>query len=142
MLLLLLSQSPFLYAVTNKEVTDWVQKVLMYTMSISYQTTPDEEKEAEKYFSHSAWEPMDDFYFNEAKIIKQYELTLHPKPLNHPTIIKEELCFGAPCWRINQTYNIPELHMNVAFSLLITSKGTINKSPFIVQSLDMKVQHY
>ncbi|KTD06551.1 hypothetical protein Lgra_3328 [Legionella gratiana] len=140
--LISLSASSLVYAVTTNEVTDWVQKVLMYTMSISYQTTPDEEKEAEKNFSPSAWEPMNDFYFNESKIIKHYKLTLHPKPLNPPTLIKEDLCFGSPCWRVNQTYNIPELHMNVAFSLLITKIGTTNKSSFIVKSLDMKVQRY
>ncbi|WP_115710454.1 hypothetical protein [Legionella sainthelensi] len=137
-----LSASPFVYAVTNNEVTDWVQKVLMQTMSISYQTTPNEEEQAAKNFSHSAWEPMNDFYFNESQIIKQYKLTLHPKPLNSPTLIKEDLCFGARCWRVNQNYNVPELHLNVSFSLLITSQKTTNKSPFIVKSLDMKIEHY
>ncbi|KTC82114.1 hypothetical protein [Legionella cincinnatiensis] len=142
MLLISLFASPLVSAVTNNEVTDWAQKILMDTMSISYLTTPNEEKEAEKNFSHAAWEPMNNFYFNESKIIKHYKLTLHPRPLNHPTLIKEELCFGSPCWRVNQTYNVPELHLNVAFSLLITSQKTTNKSPFIVKSLDMKVEHY
>ncbi|KTD53845.1 hypothetical protein Lsan_3509 [Legionella santicrucis] len=142
MLLISLFASPLVYAVTNNEVTDWAQKVLMYTMSISYLTTPDEDKEAAKNFSHSAWESVNGFYFNESKIIKHYKLTLHPKPLNYPTLIKEDMCFGAPCWRINQTYNIPELHLNVAFSLLITSQKTASKSPFIIKSLNMKVEHY
>ncbi|CDZ79320.1 hypothetical protein BN59_03638 [Legionella massiliensis] len=141
MIILSLSASPLAYAFTNNEVADWAQKVLMNTLSVSYLTTVKEDKEAAKYFSHAAWVPMYDFFLNESNIMKAYKLTIHPRPLTTPTLV-EERCFESPCWRVDQNYDVPELHLNIAFSLLITSKATYGEAPLIVQSLNMKVQHY
>jgi hypothetical protein len=123
-------------------VTNWAQNLLIETLSISYLDKPHEIDITRKKYSHAAWEPMNSFFHKEIKIIEEHKLILHPKPLTEPTIIRTEECISIHCWRVNQSFNIPELHMNIAFSLLIVSAMPVINSPFLVQSVDMVVRNY
>lgn len=139
-LLLSFFASFLIHAAKDSYVTDWAQQLLIDTLSASYLNTPAEIETVRNNYSRAAWDPMSNFFENELQFIQLYKLTLHPKPINEPTILEIENCASARCWRVNQTFNIPELHMNIDFSLLIinTSSGT----PLLVQSVDMKVHRY
>lgn len=129
-------------AFSNKYVTDWTQETLMQTLSVSYRDKPEDSTAIQNKYSLAAWEPMSNFFSKELKIINEQKLTIHPQPLTQPTITRLEQCASANCWKVNQAYNLPELHMNLDFSLLIVSAAPAHQSPFIIQSANIKVHHY
>jgi hypothetical protein len=131
-----------IYASRDNYVTDWAQKTLMDTLAASYLDTPEEVEVVQKKYSPAAWGPMSDFFHKELKIIQDQKLTLHPIPLTQATITRSENCISVHCWRVSQLYKIPELHMNIDFSLLIVSASPSGDSPFLIQSVDMKVHNY
>ena len=123
-------------------VTDWSENLLMNTLSVSYLDTDDESAEVQKNYSAAAWEPMSDFFHKEIKMIKEQSITLHPKALTEPTITRVAQCISNQCWRVNQSFQLPELHMSIDFSLLIVNAKPAEDVPILVQSVDMKVHHY
>lgn len=130
------------YASSDEYVTDWAQKTLMNTLAASYLDTPEEVEMIRKEYSQEAWVPMSEFFHKELQIIEEQKLTLHPKPITEVTITRTKHCISVHCWRVNQAYKIPELHMNIGFSLLIVGASPAKDSPFLIQSLDMKVHNY
>ena len=142
MVLLSLCISFFAHASGDSYVTDWTQKTLIETLSASYFDTPQDVALVRKKYSQAAWEPMSDFFNKELKMIDEQKLIIHPKPLTEPTISKLAECISDQCWRVNQSFNIPELHMNIDFSLLVVSASPSEDSPFLIQSVDMNVHHY
>ncbi|MBL7480096.1 hypothetical protein [Legionella bononiensis] len=135
--------SPVHYAsgtnLREKAVTRWTQNILMDSLTASYRDTQSDIESVQKYYSHAAWDPMNLFFDKELKAIYTHKLTLHPKPLNNPTVSHEDNCQVKPCWRVNQSYNLPELHLKIDFSLLIIRSST---TEYLIQSLNMKVDHY
>lgn len=129
-----------IHAAKDSYVTDWAQQLLIDTLSASYLDTPADIESVQKNYSSAAWDPMIDFFDNERQTIQLYKLTLHPVPLNEPVLSEMDNCGSARCWRVNQTYNLPELHLNIDFSLFIVNSA--NGTPLLVQSLDMKVHRY
>lgn len=130
------------HASSNNYVTDWAQKTLIQTLTVSYLDTPADVEAIQKKYSHAAWEPMSAFFNKETNMIDQQKLSTHPKPLTEPKITKLTDCISDQCWRVNQSFNIPELHMNIDFSLLVVSASPSGDSPFLIQSVDMNVHHY
>lgn len=120
-------------------VTQWTEHVLMESLTASYQDTQADIEQVQKYYSHAAWEPMNLFFDKELQAIETHKLTVHPKPINKPTVTQENNCQFKSCWRVNQSYNLPELHLNIDFSLLIIRSNT---TQYLIQSLNMKVEHY
>lgn len=146
MLLITLFTLPFNQASSafqnNVQITEWAEQILMDSLSASYLDKPSEIQAVSKYYSHAAWEPMNDFFNNELETIKLHKLTLHPVALSKPTLIEDNQCTNYRCWRVNQKFKIPELNMNVDFSLLIIPVTRPKADPLLIQSLDIKVQHY
>jgi hypothetical protein len=142
-MLFALITSPVHYASVNnlseKAVTKWTQKILMDSLTASYHDSQSDIESVQKYYSHAAWDPMNLFFDKELNAINTHKLTLHPRPLNNPTVSQENNCQVKPCWRVNQSYNLPELHLNIDFSLLIIRSST---TEYLIQSLNMKVTHY
>ena len=130
------------HASSDSYVTDWAQKTLLETLTVSYLTTPEETEAIQRKYSQAAWEPMSAFFNKEIIMIDQQKMTIHPKPLTKPTVTKLTNCISDQCWRVNQSFNIPELHMNVDFSLLVVGASPASDSPFLIQSVDVNVHHY
>lgn len=129
-------------AFSNKYVSDWAQNTLIQTLSVSYIDSPDENRLIQKKYSLAAWEPMRDFFSKELQIIEEQKLTIHPKPLTKPKVTRSNNCLSSDCWEVTQSYNLPELHMNVDFSLFIVSASPSNESPFLIQSANIKIHQY
>lgn len=129
-----------IYAADDKYVANWAQQLLIDSLSASYLNTPSEIEAIQKNYSMAAWEPMSDFFENEQQIMELNKLILHPEPLTTPTVSEVEDCMFSRCWRVNQSFNVPELHMNIDFSLFIIK--SLSGSPLLVQSVGMKVHRY
>ncbi|MCL9685303.1 hypothetical protein [Legionella maioricensis] len=142
MVLIAFFVSSLAHAFSDSYVTDWAQKTLIETLTVSYLTTPEETEATQKKYSLAAWEPMSAFFNKELIVIDQQKLSTHPKPLTEPTITKLTKCISDQCWRVNQSFNIPELHMNIDFSLLLVTASPGGYSPFLIQSVDMNVHRY
>ncbi len=124
------------------QVTEWAQRVLMDSLTASYFDTPEDIKSVQKYYSLAAWEPMNSFFDNELKRIEYYKLSLHPKPLTPPKLLKEINCEYKLCWRVNQKFKLPELRMIIDFSLLISRIMQNDTEHYLIQNLNMTVQRY
>lgn len=122
----------------DQKVTLWAQSILIDSLSASYRDTDAEIFEVQKYYSQGAWEPLNDFFHEELKIIKEQKLTVHPKALTPPNLMMELHCLKIPCWRVNQSFNLPELNMSIDFSLLMITY----KNNFFIDSLNMRVRRY
>lgn len=142
MLFLSLYFSSIAHSFGDSYVTDWTQKTLIETLSASYFDTPQDVALVRKKYSQAAWEPMSAFFNKELKMIDKQKLVIHPKPLTEPKITNLTDCISDQCWRVNQSFNIPELHMNIDFSLLVVSASPSGDSPFLIQSVNMNVHHY
>ncbi len=145
-LLINLLTSSFSFAASNVpntiQVTEWAQRVLTDSLTASYFDKVDDIKSVQKYYSLAAWEPMNDFFNNELKIINQYKLSVHPIPLTKPTLSKDPNCEYKLCWRVNQKFKLPELKMTIDFSLLISRIIQRNSEYYLIQSLNMNIQRY
>ena len=124
------------YAFTDDEVVKWSSAVLTQTLSASYQDTPEQIAAVRSHYMLAAWGPMLDFFVEKRAYVQKNQLTLHPTPLSDPTLVASGLCHDLPCWRVNQSFSVPELAFNIDFSLLITITGNMSDPALIVQSMD------
>lgn len=58
--------------------------------------------------------------------------------------MKSNDCEIAPCWQVIQSFNIPELSLNIDLSLQVIPGNIVkdSDSPFLVQSLSMSIRYY
>lgn len=139
--LIVLFLGSFVHAAQDNYVAGWVQKTLMETLTVSYADSSVNSALENKY-SHPAWDAMSTFFNKELKIIKEQKLVTHPQPLTQVTVERLSSCMSADCWKVNQSYKISELHMDIDFSLQVVKASPANKSPFLIQSLNMKIHRY
>ncbi len=136
----------FSYAHADDMTTigDWAQHILMETLSASYKDTPAEIKAVRKNYLPGAWGPMHQFLLNRRVEINEKKLTLHPQPLTSPTVVPNNDCGLSQCWRVNQSFNIPELSLTMHFSLQIVPASLIKGSTslFLIQSLSIVMHDY
>ncbi|KTD11027.1 hypothetical protein Lgra_1993 [Legionella gratiana] len=131
-------------AADQTNIGAWTQNLLIETLSASYKDTPSEIMAVQKNYLPYAWGPMHQFFLDKRVEINEKMLTLHPEPLTSPQIIENNDCESSPCWRVIQSFNIPELSLNIDLSLQVIP-GKIVKgsdSPYVVQSLSMILRHY
>ena len=125
----------------DREVIAWVENVIVKTFSFSSETTPEDNAEVRKNYTNNAWFGITGFFDNYMQIVKEQRLTLHPV-INGQTSILEEggvdknILPGVEYWRFNIGLLIPELHLNIDFSIVVINAPT-NK--YLIQSLDMKL---
>lgn len=124
------------HAFTDDDVVQWGSQVLTQTLSASYQDSPEAIAAVRSHYMLAAWGPMLDFFVEKRAYVQKHQLTLHPTPLSDPTLVTSGLCHDLPCWRVNQSFSVPELAFNIDFSLLITVTGNMNNPSLIVQSMD------
>lgn len=132
----------YLHAEDAGNVGDWTQQILIDTLSASYKDTPAEIEAVKKNYLPYAWGPMNQFLLDKRIEINEKQLTLHPKPLTNPKVTESTNCGVSPCWNVEQIFYIPELLLNVYFSLQVTT-GAIQKdstSPFMIRSLSIVIK--
>jgi hypothetical protein len=132
----------YVHADDFRSVGNWTQEILMGTLSASYTDTPAEIAAIKKNYLPYAWGPMHQFLLNKRAEINEKQLTLHPKPLTHPKVMESTNCGVSPCWEVVQVFYIPELSVNIYFSLKVT-KGTIVKNsplPFMIRSVSIVIK--
>lgn len=134
----------YAYATDQTNIGNWTQNLLIETLSASYKDTPEEIRTVQKNYLPYAWGPMHQFLLDKRVEINEKMLILHPKALTTPQIIESNNCELTPCWQVIQSFNIPELSLNIDLSLQVIP-GNIAKasdSPFVVQSLSMILRYY
>lgn len=139
--LLALFIGSFVHAAQDNYVAKWVENTLIETLSVSYADTSSNNSLENKY-SHPAWDAMSNFFNKELETIKEQKLVIHPKPLTAPTVERISSCMSTDCWKVDQSYKIPELHMDIDFSLHVVKASPANKSPFLIESLNLKIHRY
>lgn len=129
---------------THHNVTAWVQQTLMDTLAASYGDTPADIDRVKRNYYPAAWWPMNHFFRDRLEAIKMKKLILHPKPLTPARITASGQCGTSQCWRVTQAYQIPELSIIIDCSLLVVPASTMlkSKSPFLIQSLSLKINDY
>ncbi|KTD16787.1 DotI/IcmL/TraM family protein [Legionella jordanis] len=146
--------SGILYAVTivrvldvptypAQQIIDWTEQTLETTITAGYHDDVSEAANVRKRFKHAAWEPMAAFLQNKLAMNKDKQaIMFHPQPLGPPVILSEEECGEASCWRVRQSYLIPEIRNQVDFSALVATADPSHGSPFVIQSLSIGVNEY
>lgn len=122
----------------------WTQNLLIETLSASYKDTPSEIRAVQKNYLPYAWGPMHQFLLDKRVEINEKMLTLHPKALTAPQITESNDCELSSCWQVIQSFNIPELSLNIDLSLQVIPGNIVkgSDSPFVVQSLSMILRYY
>lgn len=128
------------YSYTNEQVVQWGSDVMVQTLSASYLDTPQDMEEVRQHYMLAAWGPMLEFFKEKRAYIQTHHLTLTPKPLNKPTLLEQGVCHGAPCWRVQQSFLLPEIKKSISMSLLITPIGISTERGLIVASMDFTLQ--
>ncbi len=126
--------SPFSYA-DDDEVANWTGQVLLKTLAISYRTTPDDFALLKQNFLHNAWLALNNFLSEQLQIVRNQHLTLHPSAEEPAQVINSGYVDGIHFWRVNQTINLPELSLTIAFSIIVIKKN--GTPPYIIQSINM-----
>lgn len=129
---------------TQRTVASWVQQTLTETLAASYGDTPADLDAIKRNYYPAAWGPMTNFFRDKREHIKNSHLILHPRPLTSARVTASEDCGMSTCWRVNQSYQIPEMSLIIDFSLLVVPSTTLlkSKSPFLIQSLSLKIDNY
>src|SRR3990167_5082273 len=124
-------------AFTEKEVIEWGSQVMEKTLSASYLDTPTDIANNRKNYMLAAWGPMLDFFSDKRAYIQKHQLILKPKDISKAKLLDQGTCHGLPCWRINQSFLIPELKFKIDMYLLITTEGPRGgEQTLVVQSME------
>ena len=67
------------------------------------------------------------------KVVKEQQLTLHPKFAKEPFIENKWVASGVQYWRVDSVVLVSELNEMVAFSMVVTKPF----DRFVIQSVDM-----
>ncbi|KTC84292.1 DotI/IcmL/TraM family protein [Legionella cincinnatiensis] len=129
----LVTSSLNLYAQTDAEVTQWVKKIILDTLSVDYNYKSREHSVFRKNYSDNAWNALVVFLGGYLKVVREQHLTLHPKFAKEPFIESEGVSNGVQYWRVDSVVLVSEVNEMVAFSMIVTKPF----DRFIIQSVDM-----
>jgi hypothetical protein len=143
-LLLSLFLSPLAYASeAYPDVAMWTQNTMLKTLSADYLNNPKALEKIKKCYYPAAWATLTSFFYQRLQELRAKNIVLHPYPLTPPTIVSAGNCARFKCWRIEQTYRVPELQKDGAFSILvIDGKDFSADSPFLIESLNFSGSSY
>jgi len=112
----------------------WTKQTLLQTFTLNHESMNAQLKQAESNYTPSAWSDLLSFFGDNPSTIRNYKLNLHPKVTGPGQIISSGDLDGVTYWKIVQPLSIPELNMNVSFSVIVIKAG---KPPFLIQSVNM-----
>ncbi|MDP3267491.1 MAG: hypothetical protein Q8M40_00445 [Legionella sp.] len=140
--LLLLIFSSLIHSNEHKTVTLWVQGALLNTLSLSYKDKPLQESPNRINYTFNAWNAITGFLGGYMKTVRARELTLSPQPVNKPTVVNSGVVSGIQFWRVNQSILLPELTLQVDFSLVVLARDPTTGGPYIIQSMDIRKKQF
>jgi hypothetical protein len=123
----------------DSSVLAWTKQTLLNTLSIDYKTLKEDFDKSKANYTTSAWGALESFLGDKIPTIQNDQLTLHPTAPSLGTIVDAGTVDNVTYWRINQPISIPELNMNVNFSLVVI-KST--NPPYLIQSVNMTQVQY
>ncbi|MDI9819080.1 MULTISPECIES: hypothetical protein [unclassified Legionella] len=142
-LLILFLIFPFLtYAYTPLEVSKWTERTLRITLSVGYHADISQAVNVRKHFLPAAWRPMQAFFENHLHPIHDKKLVLNPAPVSPAVIISPKDCYGASCWRVHQSFFIPELHNRIDITAIVMTPDPAHKSALVIRSMDILISNY
>lgn len=134
----LLFFSSFVYADEKATVGQWVQQTLLDTLSVNYTQQPEDFDQIRANYSFDAWNGIVSFLGGYMDVIHTKQMTLHPAPDGDAKIISSGTYSGIQFWRINQNITLPELNIELSFSVLVLARNSSTGPSYIIQSLDMQ----
>lgn len=139
-LILLISLAfPISNYANNTQVTTWTQDVLLNTLSLNYTDISTHFDKVKVNYTPTAWETLGSFLGDQVSVIRNNRLTLNPVPMGKAQIVTDGDYSGIHFWRINQSFDIPELNASVSFSVIVIKAST---PPYLIQSLSMTKYKY
>ncbi|QRN04776.1 hypothetical protein GH742_13420 [Legionella sp. MW5194] len=140
-LLFLFSLPVFSYAdAQDDEVAAWAQTTLLNTLTVNYDSYEEDIASNRINYTQNARDALRGFLGNYLSVIEENQLSLHPQALGNAQIINEGYFSGIHFWRINQAIAIPELSIQIAFSIVVVKVN--GDPPYLVQSVSMIKQPY
>lgn len=130
--------SSFAHADEQVTVNQWAQQTLLNTLSVNYTDQADDFAQIRTNYTLDAWSGIVNFLGGYMDVIRARQLTLHPVPSGDAQLIKSGTVSGINYWRINQNITIPELGVELFFSVLILARDPASGSPYIIQSVDIQ----
>ncbi len=106
----------------DKLVTDWTSSVLKETLSVSYLQTPEQVKSTSKYYSYNGWDNIANFLGSRMPNVRKYKITTTPVPDGPAKVVRSGIYKGAPFWRVNQAWQVPQVSVEVWFSVIVIQK--------------------
>ncbi|KGP63001.1 hypothetical protein EP47_12790, partial [Legionella norrlandica] len=123
LILIMLHFSPILHADENPRVIQWAQQTLINTLSVDYNTKPDDFANISKHYSYNAWQGITQFLGGYMKTIKENQLDLHPVLQGDAQISSTGIFSGISYWVIEQSVAIKELDITLSFTLTILARN-------------------
>lgn len=126
----------------DSKVTDWTKQVLLSTLAINYAESEKSIDAMRLNYTVNAWHALSTFLGNYVSIVRKERLTLHPvangpaKLTDSGVVHKGNFFNGVHYWRINQSVTIPELNINIDFSLFVV-KLYPKRDKYLIQSINM-----
>ena len=113
----------------DADVANWTQKVLLTTLSVSFDDKKKHYEEVRPFYSYEAWHALESFFSQYLDTIENQKLTLQPAAIGQPIVlhsgvVKDNNFFnGLQYWMVEQSFYIPELQLNTHFAVLVLSEG-------------------
>ncbi|WP_419420073.1 hypothetical protein ACNVED_01895 [Legionella sp. D16C41] len=136
------------FAYTPDQISEWTEETLMATLIAGQHETISEAANVHRFYKHRAWRTMEVFLNHylgnsvEANFRGQPPITLQPEPILPAVIVEPEDCDEASCWRVHQSFIIPEINKKVEFTALVATANPAHSSPLIINTLDIIVSPY
>ena len=126
-----------LYAQNNAEVCQWTKQTLLNTLSIDYTYQKGDDDQIRKSYTDNAWDAISGFLGGYVDTVKEQHLTTHPIFIQEPSVVASGVDSGIYYWRVNEEVLIPELHLIIAFSMLVIKTNSSTSGGYVIQSLNM-----
>lgn len=134
---ILLILTPNLYANPPIAVTAWTKKILMNTLTVDYTYKNKAPGETPEGFTVNAWSAIREFLGGYIQVIRDRKLSIHPVFLVEPQVVDSGVVTGIHFWRVNSKVSLPELNIQVVFSLITIATAPSSNTPYVIQSISM-----
>jgi hypothetical protein len=126
-----------------QHVSEWTEHTLLTTLTAGFHDDVSEAANVRKRYLAEAWAPMAAFMDAKIVLVKNRQaVKFRPKPIIPATILAPEDCEGASCWRVHQSFVVPELRNRLDFTAVVATADPAHGSPYVIQSLIIGVINY
>lgn len=139
LLAILLLLSSLIQANQNEDVISWSEQTLLNTLTASNNQQDKSFGEIKKNYSFDAWSGVVDFLGNRLQTIKAKKMILNPTINGTSQVLNAGITSGIPFWRVQVDISVPELDITLGFTLLVLASYSSSDSPYVIQSLNIKV---